>query len=480
MGLYWWHKSRLLLFDERHGLPEEALANLADDASGDLWCAANGRLFRLRKKELEAMASQTAAVLHPLVVGRSSGLTSIPFATGISARAVRGPDGRLFFPRAWDVISFNPADFETAEPAPTVLIEEVFADGRKLEASTSTNGPLQIAARTGEIAVRYTALQCVAPETVQFRYRFDGADEDWTEAGGQRVVNFRHLPPGPYRFRVSASAAGAAWTEPGASLAFTILPAWYQTWWFRTLAGAGIAGLLFATYARRVARLEQARLAEQEFSRRLMQSQEQERQRLAAELHDSVGQNLVVIKNRAQMALDKSTEPGKMVEQITAVSNMASEALREVRGMAQDLRPFQLDEMGLSRAIVAMTRRLADSSGIQFHTDVAELNGELPKDREIHFYRIVQELLTNIIKHSRATEANVTIRKAGQVLRALIQDNGCGFDAGGSANQPLPQAGFGLRGIRERVRTLAGHLQIDSRNGDGTTVVIEVPTGVTK
>jgi len=164
-----------------------------------------------------------------------------------------------------------------------------------------------------------------------------------------------------------------------------------------------------------------------------------------------------------------------MAEQITIVSSMTSEALREVRAMALDLRPFQLDEMGLTKAILAMTMRLTDSSRIQFHADMDELNGELPKEREIHFYRIVQELLTNIVKHSKATEAKVTIRKAGPVLRALIQDNGCGFDATFLPGQSPAQAGFGLRGIRERVRTLGGRLQLDSRAGEGTTAIIEVP-----
>ena len=154
---------------------------------------------------------------------------------------------------------------------------------------------------------------------------------------------------------------------------------------------------------------------------------------------------------------------------------MASQALREVRSMAQELRPFQLDEMGLTKAILGMTRQLAESSRIQFRTDITELNGELLKEDEIHFYRVVQELLTNIVKHSKATEANLTIRKAGPMLRALIQDNGCGFDIGETSGESSPQGGFGLRGIRERMRTLGGRLQFDSHAGEGTTVVIEVP-----
>jgi signal transduction histidine kinase/ligand-binding sensor domain-containing protein len=474
-GLYWWRHSKLLIFDSRDGLPEEVIANLAQDLSGDLWCAANNRLFRLTKKDLEEVAAHRTSALHPLLVGRSSGLAPVPFAAGIASRAIRGPHGRLYFPRIWDVLTFDPADFQQPEPAPHVRIEEAFADGRQFELPGAPEKPLRIPAGIGELVLRYTALQCAAPETLHFRYRLEGIDEHWTEVGDQRMVSFRRLPPGPYSFRVSASAAGGAWAEPGESLAFIILPSWYQTWWFRGSIVAALGGLLGLAYRRRVARLESARAAEEEFSRRLMESQEQERQRLAAELHDSVGQNLLVIKNRALMALERSATPARMSEQITEVSNMASLALREVRGMAQDLRPFQLDELGSTKAILAMIRRLGESSKIQFKPEIVELDGELPKHLEIHFYRIVQELLTNVLKHSQATEASVTISKAGAVLCAVVQDNGCGFEANQPHSQASPQGGFGLRGLRERVRTIGGRLRFDSRTGAGTTVTIEVP-----
>jgi hypothetical protein len=245
MGLYCWRNSRLLVFDSRHGLPEESIDNLAEDLSGHLWCAANNRLFRLTKKELADVAAGKASVLHPLVIGRSEGLKPNPFASGFASPAIRGPNGRLYFPRIWDVVSFDPADFEQPEPAPRVLIEEAFADGRPLELPGSIERPLRIQPRTGEFLLRYTALQCAAPEALRFRYRLEGVDERWTEAVDQRVASFRHLPPGAYHFRVTASSSGGPWAEPGAGLAFTILPAWYQTWWFRTIVAAGVAGVLF-------------------------------------------------------------------------------------------------------------------------------------------------------------------------------------------------------------------------------------------
>src|SRR5262249_28720973 len=127
-GLCRWHDSHFQVYDTRHGLPDEHIATLAQDDAGHLWVSANNALFRLDKSELESIADGRARVAHPLIVGPSDGLKPVPFATGISAEAIHGPDGRLYFPRIWDVLTFFPQDFEKPPPAPRPRIEEVFVD----------------------------------------------------------------------------------------------------------------------------------------------------------------------------------------------------------------------------------------------------------------------------------------------------------------------------------------------------------------
>ena len=470
MGLFWWHKSRLLLFDERHGLPEEAIANLADDASGDLWCAANNRLFRLRKKELEAVAAQQASVLHPLVVGRSSGLTSLPFATGISALAVRGPDGLLYFPRAGDAIRFNPADFEKAEPAPRVRIEEVFADGRKLDLPPSTDNPIRFAARTGQITVRYTALACVAPETVQFRHRFDGLDKNWSEVGNQRVADFRHLASGTYQFRVSASAAGGDWAEPGAMITWEVEPFFWQTGWFRALGFVTAIGIVSAFGWGRVRAVEKRRAAQELFSQRLLESQETERRRIAAELHDGLGQNLVLVKNlTALQQSDGSVE--KATPRNSEIAAAADRALEEVHAISYALRPPELDRLGLARAIAAMVRRAGEASGISFQTHI-EFEGRLPGDSDIQLFRIAQESVNNLVKHSGAKTARVELWQEQSGLHLVVSDDGQGLPP--AQERARAENGSGLSGIEERARLIGAQCRWLSNNGKGTTLSVLV------
>jgi signal transduction histidine kinase/ligand-binding sensor domain-containing protein len=470
-GLGRFKDGRFTRYTTREGMFDNGVFQILEDARGNFWMSSNRGIHRVSKRELNEFAEGRRRSITAIAYSKSDGMLNPECNGGCWPTGAKTRDGKLWFPTQDGVAVIDPAALTTNPRPPPVVIEAFFLD-REAQALDS---PLRVPPGKANIEIHYSGLSFVNSERLSFKYRMAGVDDDWVEAGTRRTAYFSHLSPGHYMFTVLAANSDGVWNETGKSLAFYVLPAWYETWWLRGAAGTGLAGLLFGAYARRVARLEQARLAEKEFSLRLMESQEQERQRLAAELHDSVGQNLLVIKNRAEKALDKAADPQKMAEQITEVSNMASQALREVRGMAQDLRPFQLDELGLAKAITAMVELLAESSNIQFRTDIVDLNGELPKEREIHFYRIIQELLTNVVKHSKATEANLTITKSETVLQALLRDNGCGFDVTPTANQSAARAGFGLRGIRERVRTLGGRFLFDSRTGGGTTATLEVP-----
>jgi signal transduction histidine kinase/ligand-binding sensor domain-containing protein len=470
MGLYWWHQSKLLLFDTRHGLPDDLVLNLANDVSGHIWCAAQNQLFRLSKQEMEEVATRNGAVAHPRVIGASAGLKSIPFAAGIASRAVRAPNGRLFFPRVWDVISFDPAEFEQPEAAPTVRIEEVSLDGRRVDLS-SANPQLRIPAGTAEIGLRYTGLGSVAPETLRFRYRFDGTDKDWSEVGEQRMVNFRHLPPGSYRFRITASAAGGEWADPGAVIAWTLEPFFWQTTWFRMLAAIAAGSIVAVLVWQRVRNVEKRRLAQELFSRKLLESQEVERRRIAVELHDGLGQNLVLVKNLAAFRMagnGEETSPPQTAEIVAA----AERALEEVHAISYALRPPELDRLGLAKAISVMVRRAAEASGIRFETRV-QFDGKLPAGSDIQLFRIAQEAVNNLIKHSGASTARVELWQDEAGLHLVVADDGCGLPD--NPERTSDGSGLGLSGIEERARLIGAQCKWLSPPRQGTTLSVFVP-----
>jgi len=209
-------------------------------------------------------------------------------------------------------------------------------------------------------------------------------------------------------------------------------------------------------------------------SRKLIEAQERERKRIAAELHDSLGQHLVVIKNLALISLKNGLGEGRARAQIDEISAEASQALSEVREISYNLRPYQLDRLGLTKAIEAIVKKASWASSIVFAAEIAAIDGLFPKDSEIHFYRIVQEWVNNLVKHSQATEARVAVRRAAGGLVLTIRDNGRGFTPEAVASD-RSAGGFGLIGLSERAQLLGGKLAIQSAPGQGAMINIDIP-----
>jgi signal transduction histidine kinase len=290
-------------------------------------------------------------------------------------------------------------------------------------------------------------------------------------AGTRRTAYYPHLPPGHYTFSVTAALADGDWNATTANLTIVVLPRFYQTWWFSSILALMAAASIWLGWRRRFMKLERDRAAHHAFSRQLITSQENERKRIAAELHDSIGQRLVVIKNRALILLrpgeGTSLSPGQR-EQVEEISSEVSETVREVKEISYDLRPYRLDRLGLTMALQGMIETAASSSGIHFATEIGNVDAVLPGQTEINFYRIVQECVNNILRHSHATQASIRIKTSPEQLELMVQDNGCGF------TPTETHQGFGLTGIRERTQLLAGKLDLQSAPGRGTTLTIVI------
>jgi signal transduction histidine kinase len=211
----------------------------------------------------------------------------------------------------------------------------------------------------------------------------------------------------------------------------------------------------------------------------LIESQEAERKRIAAELHDSLSQSLVIIKNRAMMALQAPVNIERATAQLEEIAESSVAAIDEVKEIAYALRPFHLDRLGLTKAIAALAEKMTEAQGIEATIDLIPLDGLWPPEVNINVYRIVQESLNNIVKHAQATSCSVTARRAGRAIELLIADNGRGFSPSEPANNSQtaphhPKGGFGLLGMAERVRLLGGQWLIQSMPGAGTTVTIRL------
>jgi signal transduction histidine kinase len=265
------------------------------------------------------------------------------------------------------------------------------------------------------------------------------------------------------------------WLRSPADAVLLAGPPWW-TWKYTTVLVSSLL-LIVAVSGLRIQLLRRRLERHLDLSRQILESQESERHRIAANLHDSLGQNLLVIKNQARLAMQPAEET-VLRHRLDEISECASEAISEVREITYALRPYQLDRLGLTQTIRATVNRAAENSSILFASHTDNVDTVFDKESEIHVYRIVQEAVNNILKHSGATEATVVAKILDGTVSLSIRDNGRGFDAVALENSESLDVGHGLSGIKERTRILGGTFAIDSRVGQGATLTIEIPIHV--
>ena len=349
---------------------------------------------------------------------------------------------------------------------------------RALKAGERTE--LTIPAGSHSLDFRYAGLSFIAPSKVRYRYRLKGFDPDWVNAGNRRNAYYTKVPPGRYRFEVIAANNDGVWNETGAFMDLRVLPLYWQTYWFQTAVILSLVAAGAWLYHLRVRRLALARVLQESFSRRLIESQENERKRMAAELHDSLGQNLLVLNNHASMALKELLNPSKTEERLRKILNGASSCIEEVRAVARSLRPYQLDRFGLSKTLEDIGELLSTAASLEVSTEVANIDGVLSSDGEIGVYRIAQEWLSNVVKHARATQARLKATADNGSVRLMLEDNGVGFDYSAVMAREGSQKSFGLLNLRERARLLGGTADIESAVGKGTRLIVNIPYAKTE
>jgi signal transduction histidine kinase len=303
----------------------------------------------------------------------------------------------------------------------------------------------------------------------------DGIDDNWQEAGTRRTAFYSNLGPGVFRFRVIACNNDGVWNETGASLNFSILPAWYQTVWFRSLCLAGFLALLWALYRFRLRQLAR------EYDVRL-EERVGERTRIARELHDSLLQGVQGLMFRLQAVRNLLPErPDEAVEALEIALNRGDKAIAEGRDTVSDLRHSTIGNADMAQALTALGEELAAQND----------NGSVPsvrvlvegKQRKLNpmlrdeIYRIGREALRNAFHHARAQKIEAEITYGDSEFLFHVRDDGIGIapeviDRGDRAGH------WGLPGMRERAKSFGGKLEVWSEHGAGAEIELIVPAAI--
>jgi ligand-binding sensor domain-containing protein/signal transduction histidine kinase len=479
-GLVRFKDEELTVFTTREGMFDNVLTTVLEDGRGNFWLGSFRGIFRVRKDELDDVVQKKRSAVTSIVYGKADGMRNVE-CNSDSPSGWKGRDGRLWFPTVKGLVVIDPDHLKLNTLPPPVYVEQILVGNTPVDSQAK----VEVRPGQGDLEIHYTGLSFVAPQKVRFQYKLEGYNKDWVDVGTRRVAYYTNIAPGSYTFRVKASNNDGVWSTQDASIQITVVPPFWRTWWFETLMIVAailavvviVAWFAILIHKRRIAQLRREHAAQKEFSTQLIKSQEAERKRIASELHDSLGQGLLVVKNSALIGLNMSPDGSVAKKQFDEISTKTSEALEEVREITHNLRPYHLDQLGLREALDFMIEKVASSSEIRFSAEIDEIDGTFSKEAEMNLYRIVQESINNIVKHSCATKAKVVLKRDGRQVRLVIGDNGKGFVSDPGARPGPRVSGFGLTGISERVRMLGGKEVIHSIRGQGTTITVMLPAG---
>jgi signal transduction histidine kinase/ligand-binding sensor domain-containing protein len=491
-GLARFKDGKFTRYDTRVGLHNDGVFQILEDDKRQFWISSNRGIYRVSKDELNEFADGKRAGISSIAYGKSDGMLNDECNGGRSPAGFKMRDGNLWFPTQDGVAIINPAAVTTNTQPPPVVIESVKIDnadadfeisdvaiGKEESQTSNPTSQIQIDPSQQNFEIQYTALSFINSENLRFKYRLEGLDSDWVDAGTRRTAYFSHVTPGEYTFRVIAANADGVWNTAGKSLRIVVLPPFYRTSWFAGLMIVVFGAIAFALYHRRVGKLESANRLQEEFSRRLINSNESERRRIAGELHDSIGQSLAMIKNRAVLSAESATDEN-LRRQLELITDQTTQTIGEVREISYALRPYLLDNLGLTKAVRSLLNKVAGTSGLAIQSELDDVDAIFDDDAEMSIYRIIQESLSNVLKHAEASTVQVFLKTSGRNLTVLVSDDGKGFDPNKAEITEADKGGFGLLGISERVKMLGGTQEIESPPGKGTTILIKIPIPLRK
>jgi signal transduction histidine kinase/ligand-binding sensor domain-containing protein len=453
-----------------NGLPCDTVHWSLRDDDRDLWVDTGCGLARIRGSDVEAWVKgaekDPSQKIKLTVFDNSDGVRSHATTTGYSPSVAKSSDGRIWF-LPWDGVSvLDPRHLEFNKIPPPVHVERIVADRKTYDASSDAD--LGLPALIRDLEIDYTGLSFVAPQKMRFRYKLEGYDGDWQEVGDRREAFYSNLAPGNYRFRVSASNNDGVWNDAGASLDFSVAPAYYQTAWFRMLCLAGFVASLWGIYAFRMRQLAQ------QFNMRV-EARVGERTRIARELHDTLLQSVQGLILKFYAVAKQIPKEQQVRQSMENALDYADQVLAEGRERVRNLRESTESLSDLPAAFQRVVEESPRAGEMSFKA-VAE--GPV---RELHpvvleeAFAIGREALLNAFSHSGGLHVEAEIMYDSGEFCLRIRDDGRGIDPGILEKGGRPDH-WGLQGMRERAKNIGAQLLFWSRPGTGTEIELKVPS----
>jgi ligand-binding sensor domain-containing protein/signal transduction histidine kinase len=452
------------LRDEVPDSMREEIFAIAEDKAGALWMATAKHIVRVDRDKLLRQAVASSDIRE---YGLDDGLLSTQGVRRHKSIAV-DPSGGIWFSTNRGLSFVSPTSVKFDSAPPLVHVDGISVDGRLIQLGEQ----IRVRPPHQKITLSYSGLSLSFPTRVRFMYRLDGFDQSWTEPTSTREATYTNLESGQYRFHVMASNSYGQWNASEAVISLEVDPAFWQTWWFRTLCVVAFLALLWTLYQLRL------RQVAQQFNLRL-EERVGERTRIARDLHDTLLQSFHGLLFCFQAVSNLlPTRPAEAKQTLDKAIDQAVQAITEGRDAVQGLRSSTVVTNDLACAITTLGQELAggetNPNAAEFHVQVEGTTRDLHPILRDEVYRIAGEAVRNAFEHARARRIEVEIRYDERQFRLRVRDDGKGINPK-LMNEDGRPGHYGLRGMRERAKLLGGKLAVWSELDSGTELELRIP-----
>lgn len=478
-GLSCFKDGAIQSFGAQQGMGDDTVLQILESDDGDLWLGTYHGIFQIFRRDLQALLAGRTSRVHPRGFGRSDGLLSEQCVAG-SGTCLKRRNGQLCFSTDRGIAVIDPKARWNPNLAPDVRIEGVWVDGKSQPLPDAQPGsikgehesPATLVIPPGQqrFEFQYTGLHFSAPEKVRFRYRLEGLDSDWVDAGAQRAAYYSYVRPGSYRFQVAAHTGNGVWREAGtdASLVLTILPYFWQTWWFRLASWLGGVAIVSGGVAAVIRRRHRLRLEALERQGAV----DRERARIAQDMHDDLGSSLTEIGFLSTLVRNQSLPGPEGERYLTQITEKSRDLVKALDEIVWAVNPRNDSLSNTVNYLCLFAEELLHAAAIRCRLEVpaALPQKALNAEQRHNLFLAVKEALANAARHSGASEVLLRFEWQATMMVISVEDNGCGFDPA----QVAPGRN-GLANLQTRMTRLGGWCEIAAPPGRGSAVRLGLP-----
>lgn len=470
-GLARFAQNQWVAYTGRLGQARGGIGYLLEDNRGYLWMGTTAGLLRASKQDLNTLANNGESLLLRSF-GESDGLPAAECSQGSQPSALQDHMGKLWFPTISGLVSVDPQLIQANSNPPPVIIEAVLIDGRS-QHSNRLRAPfpekITVPAGRESVEIQYTSLSFSAPEKGFFKYILHGYEKGWTERPAQiRSARYSRLPHGNYEFQVIACNEDGIWNKTGARLAITILPPFWQTWWFVSITSVFLLSIIVAS----VSYISTQRLQQQVAALRQKEALEAERARIARDLHDQLGANLTQVALLGEMAEQDKNAPEEVESHARQISQTARETTHALDEIVWTVNPSNDTLDGLVNYVCKYAQDYFAMAGLKYRLEVPPQLPNTPISPELrhNVFLAAKEAINNVVKHARASSAYLRLTLNPDRFVLEIEDDGKGVAA---ADHKKGRSG--LRNMRKRMQDIGGEFEITPAAGQGSCVRLTAP-----